>query len=320
MTTKWRLVPLLLVLLLTASLAACGDDDDDGTSADDTTEETTDETSEGEGEGKDEVTVTMSDYAFAAGGALNEGGQLRLVNDGDEVHMVAIGKLKDGATLDDVRGALESADPEAEEDPTMEFLESEPEIGWPGGFVTPGNEVTLSAANLTAGNYVLLCFIPTEGDGAPHFAKGMLGELEVVDGSAEAPEADVTYEVTAGEPLDGPDTLEAGEHTIEITASGGGAHEPQLVKAASADQSIDEINELINEKFGAYETEEGPSKGLGKELGEVVLFAGFDLGELESVTFTYDFEPGTYYLAAPDTDAEDSEGKVPKELVKITVE
>jgi hypothetical protein len=317
MTRNRRLVPLLLVLLVSALLAGCGDDDDDTASG---SASTPTEDAGGEGEGEGEVTVTMADYAFAASGALSEGGRLRVVNEGDEVHMIAIGKLKDGATLDDLRGALESADPSAEEDPTMEFLESEPEIGWPGGFVTPGNEVTLSASNLSAGNYALLCFIPTEGDGAPHFAKGMLGEMEVVAGEAEAADADVTYEVTAGEPIEGPETLEAGEHTVEIAAAGGGAHEPQLVRAASADQSIDEINELINEKFGAFETEEGPAKGIGKELGELVLFAGFDLGELESVTFTFDFEPGTYYLAAPDTDAEDSEGKVPTELIKITVE
>ena len=314
-----RLLPLLLALLFAVGLSACGDDDEDTDTA---SEDTTEETSGGDadGEGKEELTITMSDYAFSAAGALAEGGRLHVVNDGAEVHMMAIGKLKEGATLDDLRGALEGADPNAAEDPTMEFIEAEPEIGWPGGFVTPGNEVTLSADNLTPGNYALLCFIPTEGDGAPHFAKGMLGEMEVVAGEAEAPEPDATYTVTKGEPIEGPETLEAGEHTIEIASEGGGALEPQLVKASSPDQTVDEINDLINEKFGAYESEEGPAKGLGKDLGELVMFAGFDLGGLERVTFTFDFEPGVYYLATPDTDEEDSEGKVPDELIKITVE
>jgi hypothetical protein len=51
------------------------------------------------------------------------------------------------------------------------------------------------------------------------------------------------------------------------------------------------------------------------------MFAGFDIDPNKTVSFTYDFEPGTYYLAAPDTDAEDENApsKVPTELIKITV-
>ena len=317
MTTNRRLWPLLLVLLLAVGLAACGDDDEDTGSA---SEDTTEETTGGDAEGADVVTIDMVDYGFDVSGPLAAGGSLQLVNSGEEVHMLAVGKLKEGATLEDVTGALKDADPNAEEDPTAEFIEQEPEIGWPGGFVTPGHEVTFSAANLEPGSYALFCFIPTEGEGAPHFAKGMVNGLEVVEGDAEAAEADVTYEATAGKPLEGPATLEAGEHTIEISSADGAALEPQLVKAASPDQTPDQINEILNEKFGAFESEEGPAKGLGKELAELVPFAGFDLGELTTVTFTYDFEPGVYYLAAPDTDAEDSEGKTPIELIKITVE
>lgn len=318
MTTNRRLWPLLLVLLLALGLSACGDDDDD---ADTASEDTTEDTAGGDAEGADVVTIDMVDYGFDVSGALAAGGSLHLVNSGAELHMMGVGKLKEGATLEELVDALEGADPNAEEDPTAEFIEEEPEIGWPGGFVSPGNEVTFSAANLEPGTYAMLCFIPTEGDGAPHFAKGMVNQLEVVEGDVEAAEADATYTITTGEPIEGPATLEAGEHTIEITGDRIQTHEPQLVRAESPDQTPDEINELINERFGAYESEEGPAKGLGEQLGDLISFAGFDFGDVVGgVTFTFDFEPGVYYLAAPDTDEEDSEGKVPDELIKITVE
>ena len=73
--------------------------------------------------------------------------------------------------------------------------------------------------------------------------------------------------------------------------------------------------------FGEFESGKGPEKGAGKKVGEYIVFAGFDLNANKTVSFTYDFEPGTYYLAAPDTDAEDENApsKVPTELIKITV-
>jgi hypothetical protein len=296
-----RLGKLLMVtfalVLGAVGLAACGSDDDasEGTAVD----------------------VIMDDFSFEVSGDLTEGGGVRLVNEGDEVHMIGFGKLKDGATVDDVKDALENADPNAEEDPTAEFLE-EGEIGWPGGFVTPGHEVTFSAANLEPGNYALICFFPTEGGGPPHFAQGMVHGLTVVAGDGEGAEADETYTVEAGKPIEGEDTLDAGVHTISIEGEDIGDLEPQLVRADSADQSADDITQLLQEQFSGFESEAGPAKGDGKKLAEYFIFSGFDLGDLDAVTFTFDFEPGTYYLAVGDSDTDGDE--TPKELIKITVE
>jgi hypothetical protein len=293
-----KLITVSFALVLgTVGLAACGSDD-------------------GSGEG-DAIDITLDDYSFAVSGDLTEGGDITLTNEGDEVHMIGFGRLKDGATVDDVKDALENADPEAEEDPTSEFFE-EDEIGWPGGFVTPGHRVTFSAANLKPGNYALLCYFPTEGGGPPHIAQGMVHGLTVVAGDGEGAEADETYTVEKGKAIEGEDTLEAGVRTLTLKGEDIGDLEPQLVRADSADQSADDVNEILQEQFAGFESEEGPAKGDGKKLSKYFIFSGFDLGGLDTVTFTYDFEPGTYFLAAGDSDTD--EGDVPKEIIKITVE
>jgi hypothetical protein len=307
---RW-LTPLLVLVLSVGVLAGCGDDDDD------TADTGSTRTSAAEKSG---VTVTMKEYAYAVSGKLAAGDPIELKNEGNEVHMMGIGKLKAGVTVAQLREALAKADPNVQGDPAADLIEEE--VGWPGGFVTPGSAVTLSADGLEPGTYGLICFIPTEGGNGPHFAKGMIGELDVEAGTAAtAPTADATYKVTPGQAIQGPATLEAGERTIEVTGDGDiSKQEPQLVRATSADQSADAINDILNKYFAQFESDSGPEKGTSKQVAQYIKFAGFDFGANHSVRFTYDFEPGTYYLAAPDTDTQDEgPSKTPVELIKITV-
>lgn len=53
--------------------------------------------------------------------------------------------------------------------------------------MSPGESVELTVPNLQPGTYALVCFIPGEGEGTPHFAQGMVGQLDVVAGQAPAP-------------------------------------------------------------------------------------------------------------------------------------
>ena len=76
--------------------------------------------------------------------------------------MMILAKLEDGATVDE---ALES---DGEEGISEEYSSDE---------VLPGGEAVVTA-ELTAGNWVLLCPIPTP-EGAPHFAEGMIWEFAV---------------------------------------------------------------------------------------------------------------------------------------------
>lgn len=327
---RWtRLFVLALVVLVAAALlAACGDDDEKptasggGSSATSTTAASTSGSGAGAEKASDAVTVTMHDFAFQVSGALAAGGSIDLKNAGEQLHMMGIGKLKAGATVAQVRDALAKANPQQEGDPTGGLIEEE--VGWPGSFVSPGHEVTLSAANLQPGTYALICFLPTEGTGEPHFAKGMISEFDVAAGSSTpaAPKADATYKVTPGQPMTGPATLTAGRHTIEVTGDVDiSKQEPQLVRAQSADQTPTQINDEINKYFAALEGgDTPPPKGTGEAVAKYIPFNGFDIGGAKSVWFTYDFEPGVYYFAAPDTDNQNGPGTVPKELIKITVQ
>jgi hypothetical protein len=318
---------VLAAVVVMAMLAACGDDDAKTESGSDKAGTTTTAASssgsggESGGDASDTVTISMHDFAYAVSGKLAAGGSIDLKNEGDELHMLGIGKLKPGATVAQVRAAMAKASPDQQGDPTGGLIEEE--VGWPGGFVTPGHEATFSAANLQPGTYALICFMSTEGTGEPHFAKGMVGELDVAGGSStpEAPKPDATYKVTVGQPMSGPATLTAGKHTIEITGDADiSKQEPQLVRAKTPDQSPQQINDELNKYFGPLESgSTPPPKGTGKALAEYLPFAGFDLTGLKSVTFTYDFEPGVYYLAAPDTDNQNGPSVVPTELIKITV-
>ena len=86
--------------------------------------------------------------------------------------------------------------------PTAEFIE---ELGFPGNIMSPGQTVEVSVPNLTPGTYALICFIPTEGSGAPHVAMGMINQLEVVTGAAPPePTSDATYRLAPDKAIEGP--------------------------------------------------------------------------------------------------------------------
>lgn len=292
------------VLLVATTLVACGDNNSKSSSS---------------SGGGSALEVTLADYAFGVSGKLTQGGQIHLKNAGDELHVMGLTKLKDGVTVDQLRTALKDADPHSQEDPTKDLTTEQ--IGWPGAFVAPGQDVTLSAANLTPGHYGMVCFMPQEGTGKPHFSLGMVNDFKVEAGTAkQTKKPDATYNVTPGKPLEGPAKLKAGTHTIEITGRGDiSKQEPQLIKAASANQTASQINDIVNKTFGEMFGESPPPKGAGKRIGKYIVFAGHDFNRTKRVTFTYDFTPGVYFIAAPDTDADEGSHKVPTELIKVTV-
>ncbi len=110
-----------------------------------------------------QVAIVGTDFAFD-GAPPTESGRYSFVmqNQGETLHMMILAKLEDGATVDE---ALES---EGESGLAEEYSSDE---------VLPGAEAVVTA-DLTAGNWVLLCPIPTP-DGTPHFAEGMIWEFPI---------------------------------------------------------------------------------------------------------------------------------------------
>src|SRR5690349_10307996 len=109
------------------------------------------------------VTVTAKDYAFEAPASIPAGTvTLRLVNKGKEFHHVSIMKLEQGKTLADLNKAMESHGP-----PPAWLVD----VGGPNP--TALGTTTEATLTLDAGNYVMMCFIPSP-DGMPHMMKGMI--------------------------------------------------------------------------------------------------------------------------------------------------
>jgi hypothetical protein len=341
-----RVRVVALCAMVAMGLVACGDDDDD--EAADTTTETTAAGAAPQASGS--VTVDMSEYAFAVSGPLTAGGTIKLANRGREFHVAAMGKLKPGKTLADLQTALSQSGPEGgggettttvggattttarrgatttsstaaggagggegAGDPTEEVLDL---LGPPGGFMSPNESVEVNVPNLGAGTYAFVCFIPSEGDGVPHFAKGMISQMEVIEGTPPpAPTADATYKVAPGRAVEGPASLSAGRHTLKIEAAAGSDQlEPGLARLNPGTT----FTQLDTALSALFESEAPPAPGTASRVPGQVVYAALDLGSTTTFYVTVDLRAGNYALVAEDTDPENRQ-RPPRELINITV-
>lgn len=115
-----------------------------------------------------DVVMRLVDFDFRLSRPLKAGRQmLRVENDGDQPHEVAIVRLKPGKKpVDFAEWGLRPTDPA----PGTVF----------GGVsaIMPGTHAFVSL-DLPPGEYALLCFIPEMKDGKPHFEHGMAKQVEI---------------------------------------------------------------------------------------------------------------------------------------------
>ena len=303
-----------LSAFLAMGLAACGNDDDEPAGPTQTTTAAP--------RGSATVTIDMVDHGYQVSGALIAGGTLRFANKGNEFHMVGLGRFKAGKTLADLQKVLSEgrrssaegggAGGEDEQDSTAEVLD---QVGLPGNFMGPGEAAEVTLPDLEPGTYALICFIPTEGEGAPHFAHGMVGQLDVVAGQAPPPPtADVTYKVAPGKAVEGPATLTAGRHTIKFEAAPGSQQlEPSVVRLNPGAT----YGQLDAAFIRLFESDDPPAEGAAKAAPGQVIFGGSDLQDVTSFFLTVDLKPGNHVVVAEDTD-EDAPG-TPLELIAVRV-
>lgn len=127
--------------------------------------------------------VTAKDYEFEGLEDEYDAGQLAVLftNEGEEAHELAVMRKADGVT--------ESWD-EILELPEEEAMTKAEQVG--GTFAPREGTKGLGIFDLTAGDYIALCFVPTgttmaedgsftEGTGVPHFMGGMRHEFTVGD-------------------------------------------------------------------------------------------------------------------------------------------
>jgi hypothetical protein len=116
-----------------------------------------------------DIVMTLDDYSFATDVAITPGTHtIRVENNAAQPHEVLFVKLEEGRTVEDF----------------MEFLK-QPD-GTPPGSVLGGttgiahggmNQITLT---FEMGDYALICFIPDDKDGRPHFLHGMVQQIHVM--------------------------------------------------------------------------------------------------------------------------------------------
>lgn len=199
-----------------------------------------------------------------------------------------------------------------DQDPTAEIVD---EVGLPGGLMGPGESVELTVPSLQPGTYALICFLPTEGEGTPHFAKGMVGQLEVLPGTAPPPPtADATYRLAPGTAIEGPATLTAGRHTLKFEAAAGSEQLEPGIARLNAGTSFQRFETALENLF---EGDDPPAKGAASRVPGQIVYGGFDLGPVTTFYLATDFKVGNYVIVAEDTDV--SSAGAPKELISVRV-
>lgn len=171
------------------------------------------------------VTVTAPGMSYSVSGTLRPGvAAITFVNSDSVAHMLGVSRLKPGVTLDQVKAAAGQS-----EDAAGALLADGPDTTY--GTPAPlgaGESTTVTALDLPAGDYVLICFF-ADASGTPHYQMGMIGMLSVTgDPATEKPDSDGTITIDdTGTKL--PDGF-SGRGTYLVTNSGTTPHSISLAR------------------------------------------------------------------------------------------
>jgi len=228
-----------------------------------------------------EITIDAVDFSYTAPESIGAGWvRVKLTNSGKEPHHIEFLRLNDGVTFEQFQEAMKKG-------PGSEMTVSKL-MGGVGAIAPTGSaQVVL---NLPAGDYVLICFVPSPSDNVPHLAKGMIKTLTVqepTEAAAKEPTADLA--ITMKDFLfDLPETLPAGPMTIKVVNNGPEPHELNLLRLVEG-KTLEDVKQFLAAPNGPP-----PFMPVGGING---LDAGLS-GYIE-----FDFQPGTYvaicYIPSP---------------------
>lgn len=166
------------------------------------------------------IEVGAGDFFYEMADTIAAGAvTLQLTTSGQELHHLQLVRLADGKSAADLFAEMQGDAP-----PAWATL-----VGGPNAPV-PGAATSRVTLDLTPGEYVALCVIPSP-DGTPHVAKGMSKSLVVVpgEGAATLPTANVKMALTDFDfVLDQP--LHAGTQVVEVTNTTAQPHEVFIAK------------------------------------------------------------------------------------------
>ena len=115
------------------------------------------------------ATIKLKDYGFEPSAALTAGRHtIRVENAGPQPHELALLKLAPGKTVEDFAHWAETG---------MKGLPPAEPIG--GVVALDKGTSSTFTADLTAGDYGLICFVPDAKTGKPHLAHGMMETIKV---------------------------------------------------------------------------------------------------------------------------------------------
>lgn len=120
-----------------------------------------------------DVTISESDYKFDLPASIAAGNHtFKVVNSGPQPHEVEVIRLAPGKTMKDFGEFMAKA--------YADKVDGPPPGDGLGGITAmiPG-ATEYFTANLTPGNYVMICFVPDAKDGKPHSDHGMVKEFTV---------------------------------------------------------------------------------------------------------------------------------------------
>jgi hypothetical protein len=124
------------------------------------------------------VTIHAQDFSYVMPAKIAAGWTtIRIVNDGGEPHQAQLAKLNPGVTPEQVVAAGKTGG-----DAAIVALLSV--MGGPNAAAPQGGTASVTV-DLTPGNYVAICFIPS-ADGVRHYAKGMIQAFRVTKPRARA--------------------------------------------------------------------------------------------------------------------------------------
>lgn len=246
------------------------------------------------------ITITGKDFSFVAPDTIPAGlTTVKFQNAGTEPHQVVFIRLDSGKTMADVATVMK--DPTAKVPGWMSFP-----MGANG--IVPSDSGT-ATATLTAGHYLLVCFMGSP-DGTAHVNKGMIKPLEVKASTGPAA-ADPTADITITEKdytWDISAPITAGTHTFRVENAGPQVHEVQIFQIAPGKTAKD-----IQAWMAGGMKGEPPAKPVGGFVGPMPV-AG------EHGFFTATFAAGQYVFICFVPDQKDAKPHVLHGMMKaVTV-
>jgi len=189
-----------------------------------------------------EIKINSADYSYTAPETVTAGWvRVILTNSGTEPHHVQFLRLNDGVTVQQFEDALKQG-----EGPALAMTK---QVGGVGA-VHPGG-MAGAVINLPAGEYVILCLIPSPSDHVAHHAKGMIKSLTVSEGDNTASEPTASLTVQLKDFMfDLPASLPAGKNVIMLINEGPEPHEFNILRLEEGKTADDVLKFLKGEAGG----------------------------------------------------------------------